>query len=385
MEKLPILFIMIMVFFLTCRTVNADGSFTSEYLDDVYMVEQLVLICLDNDKVDLVIEIEYELIQSENFGWIIPLPNVPEIDIESESLSGIFTELAELTTDDLPSHLPSVYTGDGDAVPQSAPESGVTVIEQVNVGIYEVTTLEATSSGDLVEWFDENDFTVPDGAGEVFQDYIDRGWIFVTMKLESPEENFGHVHPIHFTFNSESPVFPMELTEFSSEYTDLLMYVAGNNEWTFSGSTKEWGYYIDSSTLNPTYPMLYEFIPGDVFLTKLIRYLSIYNDAYDDIVLQEVEPGETVEIWPDSGAIKPYDGHTFRARGGEPPYTWSISNATVGEINPDTGEFLALKVGTCRILAQDAVGHEGSSGQIRVENQPVVGGSGGCFIATAAY
>ena len=378
------LLIVIIVFSLTCKTVKADGSFTSEYLDDVYMVEQLVLICLNNNTVDLVIEIEYELMQSENFGWIIPLPNVPEIDTESESLSGIFSELSDLTTDDLPLQLPIIYTGDGEA-PASASNQGVTVIEQTKVGIYEVTTLEATSSDDLVEWFGGNDFIVPDGAEEVFQDYIDDGWIFVTMELESPEENIGHVHPIHFTFNSESPVFPMKLTEFSSEYTDLLMYIAGNDEWTFSGATKEWDYYINRSTLNPSYPMLYEFFPGDVFLTKLSRNFSINNDVYDDIVLQKVGSDETVEIWPNSGVIRPYKSHTFRARGGVPPYTWSIGNTTVGEINPDTGEFLALEVGTCRIIVQDAKGHEGSSGSIRVENQQVVGGSGGCFIATAAY
>ena len=305
MGKLLKLLIVIIVFSFTCKTADADGFFPSEHLDDVYMAEQLVLICLNNDKVDLVIEIEYELIESENFGWIIPLPNIPEIDTESESLSGIFAELSDLTTDDLPSQLSSVYTGDGAAASPS--DTGVNVIEQVTVGIYEVTTLEAASSNDLVEWFGENDFIVPYGAEEVFQDYIDDDWIFVTMKLESPEENTGYVHPIHFTFNSEPPVFPMKLTEFSSEDTDLLMYVAGNNEWDFSRATKEWGYYIDRSTLYPFYPMLYEFFPGNVFLTRLSRNFSINSDLYNDIVLQEVEPDETVEIWPDSGAIKPYD------------------------------------------------------------------------------
>ena len=385
---LLMLLIVIIVFSLTCKTADADGSFTSLYPDDVYMTEQLVLICLDNDKVDLVIEIKYELIKSENFGWIIPLPNIPEIDTESESLSGIFEELSYLTSDDLPLQLKPIYIGDNPP-PSASEHTGPTIIEQVKVGIYEVTILEATSSDDLVEWFSANDFIVPDGAEEVFQDYIDDGWIFVTMKLEPPEKKYGYVHPIHLTFNSESPVFPMKLTEFSSEDTDLLMYVAGNDEWTFSGATKEWGYYIDKSTLNPIYPIAYEFFPGDVFLTKLSRDFSINNDTYDDIVLQEIEPEETVEIWPNSGAMTPNDGHTFRASGGVPPYTWSISDATVGEINPDTGEFLgAKKLGTFMVIAEDAMGNIGSSGEITVANRPVIdtgSENGSCFIATAAY
>jgi hypothetical protein len=158
----------------------------------------------------------------------------------------------------------------------------------------------------------------------------------------------------------------MKLTEFSSGLTELLMYVIAEDEQTFSKASQEWGYYVPKATLSSRYPLLDGLVDGNVFITKLRRVYTHGEDTYDDITLMKAETRIHVEVWPYSGNLTKGYRQVFRARGGKPPYSWSCNNDSVGEIDADTGEFAAVGLGTCNVIAVDAEGITGSSGTITV-------------------
>jgi hypothetical protein len=193
------------------------------------------------------------------------------------------------------------------------------------------------------------------------------------------------LHPLRVSFSSDLPVYPMRLTEFSSRFTELLMYVLTEDEQTFSKAIEEWGYYVPKVTLYPGYPLLAALVHEDVFITKIRAQFStqiqpFLTRGYDDITLMKAGARTLVEVWPYSGKITEGYTHVFRARGGTPPYTWTCSNGAVGEIDAGTGAFIAVGPGWCSVIAADAEGIRGSSGAIIVGEQD----TDGCFIATAA-
>jgi hypothetical protein len=376
-----------------CATARADGGYFPSkdeqgvYMD-VYMPEQLAIVYFKDGREDLIIQVQYQRARADDFGWIVPIPSIPEIDTESQELAGIFTELSRLTNDDLPSSFPwdrergSGYDGGGGG---GGGYGGVTVVQQELAGIYEVTVLVASSAADLVAWLTDNNYSVHEGSEPVFQDYIDRGWCFVCMRLESSRDLFGSLHPLRVSFSSDLPVYPMRLTEFSSRFTELLMYVLTEDEQTFSKAIEEWGYYVPKVTLYPGYPLLAALVHEDVFITKIRAQFStqiqpFLTRGYDDITLMKAGARTLVEVWPYSGKITEGYTHVFRARGGTPPYTWTCSNGAVGEIDAGTGAFIAVGPGWCSVIAADAEGIRGSSGAIIVGEQD----TDGCFIATAA-
>ena len=383
----------LILFLFAHATASADGGYApSRDVPIVYMPEQGAIVYFKDGREDLIIQVSYQRTGSDDFGWIIPLPSVPEIDSESEGLRGIFSELHVLTTDELPSHFPG-GGGPGGGGGAGGNGGGVIVIEEEVVGIYEVTVLEANTFEDLAEWLSDNNFTVPEESEPVFQDYIDRDWFFVCMRLNSSTNSYGYVHPLRLSFPTDSPVFPMQLTEFSSDVTELLMYVFSEGEYTFSGASEEWGYYVLKFTLsNSRYRLLDALVDGDVFITKLRASYSTEIQTfptitkYDDITLTEAEARTQVEVWPYKGKASKGYRHTFRARGGTPPYTWSSSNETVCKIDAETGRFIGTQLGYCRVIAADAEGNTGSSGTIAV-GKDIEGkdNDSNCFIATAAY
>jgi len=87
-----------------------------------------------------------------------------------------------------------------------------------------------------------------------------------------------------------------------------------------------------------------------------------------DISLTKVENHARIDVWPYSGDLLIDNQHTFRAKGGKPPYTWSCDNERTGKIDAQSGVFTALQLGSCKILVTDAEGRTGISGDVNVKN-----------------
>ena len=147
---------------------SADGVFFHHYYEDVYEPSQKAIIFFDNGKEKLILQVRYEGNVSD-FGWIVPLPSVPEMEkVEAE----IFYELSILTSNE------SINFG------EHSRKDGVTLIKQEQVGIYNVSIVNATNASLLIQWATKNGYFLPEGIDEAVQYYIEKKWCFALLKVD---------------------------------------------------------------------------------------------------------------------------------------------------------------------------------------------------------
>lgn len=250
-------------FLITPKPVSADGMIMPPDVVPVWETSQKALIVRDENIEHLAISISFSG-KAKEFGWVVPLPNKPEI---SKVESSIFRKLEDLT--EPKQNLLQKLKGEDSYTPQyggvmldAAPKAGenettVQVIEEESVGIFDYAILKAEDPNDLKEWMLENNFNLPvenDDYGSVqparsrptleqhqawsdalpvIQHYIDNGWYFVTIKVNNSFINSsgveqqlqsGEVDPLLFSFDTTDILYPMRLTALGKRNVTVLLY-----------------------------------------------------------------------------------------------------------------------------------------------------------------
>lgn len=270
-----ILKILLTTFLIFCTSkfsVKADGAILPP--DEIYYMyetTQNAFIIYDDGHEDLVISISFSG-NASDFGWIIPLPNKPEISKVDYS---IFRKLSEETEpkqnllDKIKGESGYYYTsGLMESAPASknlaADETSVQVIEEESIGIYDYAILTADDPGDLKEWMEENGYRLPTGSDfedydeynpfsteyksqselwsdalPIIKDYIDSGWYFVTVKVNNEYTDSsgvqsqlgeGAVDPLRFSFDTTDMIYPMKLTSISRRSISVNIYIIDDHK-----------------------------------------------------------------------------------------------------------------------------------------------------------
>jgi hypothetical protein len=117
----------------------------------------------------------------------------------------------------------------GTAGIRASESSGVSVLAHETVGVYDTTTLAATDSSALAQWFENNGYALPQAASRVVSNYVKRGWVFVATKVRRDMANRTATspHPLCFTFPSPKPVYPMQLTGIGNSNLAVELFVFG--------------------------------------------------------------------------------------------------------------------------------------------------------------
>lgn len=172
-------------------------------------------------------------------AWIMPVPNRATVELGDAAL---FDQLDEETapayekreyfwprSDDWPFDM---FEGDGavgDAAPGD-PRSSVDVVGRERLGPFDVARLTATDSGALGNWLDDNGFRLPDRLDTALEPYVRQKWEYVAIRL-APEDAAGAaplsgtLDPLHLTFASDEPVYPMRLSRLAATPQALGLYV----------------------------------------------------------------------------------------------------------------------------------------------------------------
>lgn len=150
---------------------------------------------------------------AQDFGIVYPTPAKPDV---VEAPVDIFWQLEEATN---PWIQPEIMFDDMArvmAVEESAADT-VTVVEEKQVGEYDVTVLTATDADDLVEWLEDNDYNYTAGDADKVSYYVEQGgFYFIALKV-----NAEHFDPMprplpvepHFFIDEEEGEIIMEDTE----------------------------------------------------------------------------------------------------------------------------------------------------------------------------
>ncbi|TSC95950.1 MAG: hypothetical protein Athens101410_274 [Parcubacteria group bacterium Athens1014_10] len=207
-----IIIIMALAIMLSPFLTKADGGFFPSPNYYVYETEQKAVIFHEKGVETLIISTAFQG-NAKDFGWVIPVPNRPDVDKSSDEL---FTSLANLTAPTGGYYPQEIGFGLTDSV--KAP--GVDIIETKKVEYYDVTVLKASESNSLVDWLKKNNYQFPEEAAYLFDDYIKNNWYFVAVRIDASnigsnieqQLKTGHAVPIKLVFKSKNIVYPMKIS-----------------------------------------------------------------------------------------------------------------------------------------------------------------------------
>lgn len=192
---------------------------------------------------DMILKIEVEG-DTQEFAWIIPLPNEPKVAKEDPKL---FQELFNYVEYQRRRSRRKVVKDDLDS-PRSAGESDnkVEVLKRETVGEFDITTVRETAEGGLNPWLEKEGYQTLDNADDVLEFYRNKDYVYVCIKVSAEalaSERSIESHPLRFTFNTggnDGIFFPMKLTGLQSMNFDVNLYVF-YDAW-LNDNKNEYGY-----------------------------------------------------------------------------------------------------------------------------------------------
>jgi hypothetical protein len=265
--------------------------------------------CTGNCTEHLILSVSFEG-DAEDFAWVIPVPNTPEITVTDPEL---FWELSDFTATE--------FNGGGGGFGcfgGAAPggQEGVDVIEEQVVGPYATAILSATNATALADWLNANGYIFPEDGEEIISEYIEKEWYFVATKINAVEEGTsealaeGAIEPIVLSFASDEIVYPLRITSLSATEPQVLLYVfadhlmvpeqyplyIGYGNWEDNAFTLEFGNNVSVEDLSE-YEILPELVStylsgNESYLTKLRGTVSA--DQMVDIEMVRYEEGDSL-------------------------------------------------------------------------------------------
>ncbi len=310
----------------------ADGGFfVLDSSRDIYQPAQKAIILYENNRETLILQVKYEG-DADEFAWVVPVPNYPEVDVSEPEL---FQELAELTEVE-------VFSGGGCAFgPMAGPEPGVEVWEEKVVGPYDVAILSASSSEALIDWLNANGYFFPEEGEEIIDSYVTqtRDWYFVANKINTEAEATGlaegTIQPLRLSFDSDEIFYPLRITSLSSDRCEVLLYVFTDQkvvpgEYQYlSLNTPEQIYYLE-----PEEDVFYLEYGEQIYIGDLGYYLSelLGNSlAGDQYYLTKIRGEINADNMVDIELI-PYEEEHYLDSDGD---GWSDEEETIAGTDPN--------------------------------------------------
>ena len=173
------------------------------------------------------IQIQYEG-EAEEFGWLIPMPSIPDFRLSTEEL---FAELENATN---PTFLynqvfeacaqadsggfgcggddDSAAAFEGIPTPATPPQSPDPVlVRESTAGPFDFAIVRADNKEPMLQWLRDNRYLVPEGGEDLLDPYIRSGAFFLALKLTSGQ-SAGDLQPIVIEYEADVPMIPLILT-----------------------------------------------------------------------------------------------------------------------------------------------------------------------------
>ena len=115
--------------------------------------------------------------------------------------------------------------------------SGVDVIAEHRVGIYDVRVVRADSADELISWLKTNEFKFGQRDTAAFNSYMSKGWCFVVATINPSRDqkqweiaSEGLAAPLILRFPHANPVYPLALTGTGDFETEILIYLVSDTK-----------------------------------------------------------------------------------------------------------------------------------------------------------
>ncbi|MCX6880577.1 MAG: DUF2330 domain-containing protein [Verrucomicrobia bacterium] len=225
-NRVAVLLAALTALLLASRQARADGCYVWKWNKDADIREpaQKAIILYDGEREDLILQVKFEGSVTA-FGWLIPVPGLPEI---SPASMDSFYELSRLTQ-----HQSELGSGRADK------QSGLQVLEYKTVGAYQTATLSATDGHELKAWLKANDFNWPDQGDRILDHYIGKMWYFVAVRINAEgvaapdikdKLQTGELHPLRISFNTKECIYPLKISSLNRGESKIHIYMISGGQ-----------------------------------------------------------------------------------------------------------------------------------------------------------
>jgi hypothetical protein len=271
----------------TGSVARGDGKFFYLEKVPVDVPYQRAILMFEDGKETLVLQSKYKTVLDEkmsSIAWVVPVPAVPELaSMDAEEATFIFFRLGLLSR---PIVIPIVSTiisviliaiicfviakilnwffakitkkgvkpwavsGLRIAIwvivvpfliasllTPTLGTKGVDVLKAETVGIYDVKVIRGGDAGAVTQWLNDNGFGFEESDSEVFDQYVKKGWCFVTAKVNKKVDSNSEVAiseglaaPLILRFDSKKAIYPMALTGTTGVETEVLLYILADHK-----------------------------------------------------------------------------------------------------------------------------------------------------------
>lgn len=205
---------------------EACGCFTPpDPTVPVVQAGERILFAVQNGEVTAHVQVQYSGASGAEFGWLLPLPSVPTLELGTDELFAQLTSTTQpryqMNTVFGPECRQSFGTGGSagggtggfaDAGSSGAVDAGISpLVVQDSVGPYDYAVLRADSKTAMLEWLTQNRYFVPVGTDDSVAPYIRPGAFFLALKLRAGNTT-GDLLPVVLHYASDLGVIPITLT-----------------------------------------------------------------------------------------------------------------------------------------------------------------------------
>lgn len=289
--------------FLIKQRVNLDPK---SHARDITEPVQKALIIYDKDVEQLILQVSYKGSASE-FAWLVPTPSRPQV---TKVDAPIFHWLHNATA-------PKIrYWFDADQKMRGFYQEGkvaalgtpggldVQVIEEKQVGVYDIAVLRAGDADDLLQWLRQNGYQITPKLVPVVSDYIRRGWVFTAMRINTGYRGRaaqrlreGVLQSLKFKFRTSEPIYPLRVSSLNRGKTNILLYVVAAHRVDEPIMTTECSldYYTSHAWFGIVDALQYEPEWPSARLTKLTAEIGSYQMTHD-LVLKPAGSDDIVPV-----------------------------------------------------------------------------------------
>ena len=210
------------------RSVQACGGTFCDTQPTSMPVDQTgetILFVLDQGFVEAHIQIQYESEDASKFAWVLPLPEVPEIEVGAWRFVDAVLD-ATVPVYGMPTA--SSFGGDDGGIGFiDSPDGGTvppSIVAQDTVGAFEYAVLSGGTVEGVVQWLEDNGYAQDPEATPILEEYLDEGMVFVAFKLVNGED-VEDIHPIVVRYPGDEACIP-RVDHFENTLIEAMKVVA---------------------------------------------------------------------------------------------------------------------------------------------------------------
>ncbi len=246
-----------------CGAVIAPDGSTVEASDE------RALVYWDGEKetIELMLDVQSDALE---LGMILPTP-LPAL--VSEGDARLFDTVENTVAPER--RVQTDWWGLGYLLPDPPP-SDVVVLDRVQVGPVEATTIAAADTGGLSTWLAANGYSITAAVTKSLASYVERGWSFTVLKLTSDDAFSGQLDPIRLTFETARLIYPTRIAAAATTPQSMRLYVFDSQRVTVARANSP------TVDIDGEVTVVWAGKVTDARLTAMGAYLTAFDIRYPD-------------------------------------------------------------------------------------------------------